>query len=179
MLRIITGSAKNRTLKTPEIEHFQAVQDVAKGALFSIIGEKVKNAHCLDLFSGSGNLGIEALSRGAATCDFVDSNKISFKIIKENLAKVGMAEASQVYLKESVKYVANTDKTYDLIFADPFYTDTAHVFLMQNLSEILNPNGLIAFFHGENFKIENAIGQTRLTIVDQRRFGKSFLSILG
>jgi len=81
-IRIITGTAKNRKLKAPNIEDFRAVQEIAKSSLFSILGEKIKNAVCLDLFSGSGNLGIEALSRGAKRCDFVDENPKCASVIR-------------------------------------------------------------------------------------------------
>lgn len=178
MIRIITGKAKNIKLKTPEIPEFRSVQEVAKGSAFSIIGEKVEKAVCLDLFSGSGNLGLEALSRGATFCDFVDENKTSIKAIEENIKKCKFESNYEVHLKDSVKYAANTEKKYDLIFLDPFYNDTAHVFLMQNLEEILNDDGLIVFFHGDNLEISKVIKNTDLKVVDERRFGKSFFTIL-
>lgn len=178
MVRIITGSAKNIKLKTPDDPQFSAVQEVAKGSLFSIIGEDIKNAQCLDLFSGSGNLGLEALSRGATHCDFVEENKKTTRLIQENINKCGFEETSEIYPKNAVKFAANTEKAYDIIFLDPFYEDTHHIFLMENLEEILNPDGLIAFFHGDRLDINNTIKNTKLKISDQRKFGKSYLTIL-
>lgn len=179
MIRIITGTAKNRKLKTPNIEGYRAVQEVAKGAIFSIIGENIKDSVCLDLFAGSGNLGLEALSRGAKHCDFVDTHKISTRTIEENLQNLDFIEKATVITKESVKYAANTEKTYDYIFLDPFYSDTSHIFLMKNLEEIISSNGLIIFLHGENLDIEKLVKDTKLTVQDTRRFGKSYFSILG
>jgi len=178
MVRIITGSAKNLKLKTPEDPKFSAVQEIAKGSLFSIIGDKIINSQCLDLFSGSGNLGLEALSRGAKHCDFVEENKKTARLIQENISKCGFDEVSEVYPKNSVKYAANTEKYYDFIFADPYYDDLHHIFLMENLEEILNPEGLIAFFHGENLDVQNAIKNTKLKITDERKFGKSYFTII-
>ena len=178
MVRITTGTAKNKKLKTPVIEGFQAIQEVAKGALFSIIGERVTGAQCLDLFAGSGNLGIEALSRGATWCDFVDKNRDAEKAIADNIKNCGFENVSEFHRKESVKFAGNTEKKYDLIFLDPFYDDISHVFLMTNLEEILNPNGMIAFFHGNNLEIEKVIKDTKLQVVDDRRFGRSFFKIL-
>ena len=95
MLRITSGTAKNKKIRVPKIQEFQAVQEVAKLAIFSMLGEKVVDATCLDLFAGSGNMGIEALSRGAKWCDFVDKNRKSTDVIKENLVN---AEVSIVLL---------------------------------------------------------------------------------
>lgn len=178
MIRVITGLAKNKKLKIPDVEGYRAVQEIAKGALFSIIGNNIEHANCLDLFAGSGNVGIEALSRGAGHCDFVDENPKAVRIIQENIDKCGFTQIATVILRDAVKYVANTDKKYDFIFADPFYADTHHVFLMKNLEEILNKNGLIAFFHGVDLNMDKLIKDTQLKAVDTRKFGKSFFTLL-
>ncbi len=178
MIRITTGSAKNIKLKTPSIPGFRSVQEVAKGSLFSIIGDGVRGASCLDLFAGSGNLGLEALSREAAWCDFVDNHKEAEKTILDNLASCNFLDKAEFHFRDAVKFVANTEKKYDLIFADPFYQTTSHTFLMKNLEEILGPNGLIAFFHSDNLKMEKLIKDTSLEVIDERRFGKSYFTIL-
>jgi len=178
MIRVITGTAKNIKLKTPNIEGYRAVQEVAKGALFSIIGDDIKKSRCLDLYAGGGNLGIEALSRGALWCDFVDSNKISTKTIEENLKVCGFENKAEVFSKEAPKFVANAQAGYNYIFVDPFYHDTSHVFLMKNVEEILSKNGLVAFFHGKTLNIGKIIDKTALAIVDERRFGRSYLTII-
>ena len=178
MLRITTGLAKNIKLKTPSIPDFKAVQEVAKSSIFSIIGDKVINACCLDLYAGSGNLGLEAISRGAAYCDFVDKHPEAKKAILENISKCKFENKTEFLFKDSVKYVANTMKKYDLIFVDPFYERMSHIFLLKNLYEILALKGLIIFFHGENLILEDMIKDTALKIVDSRRFGKSYFSLL-
>jgi len=178
MIRIITGSAKNLKLKTPNNPEFRAVQDVAKGSLFSIIGDKINGAECLDLFAGSGNLGIESLSRGASHCDFVEIDKTSTKIIQDNITKCGFDQKAEIFPKSAVKYAGNTEKTYDIIFVDPFYHDVSHIFLTKNLEEILNPKGLIIFFHAENLDIKKISKDTNLKIIDERKFGKSIFTIL-
>lgn len=177
-LRITTGTAKNKRLKTQNIEGFRAVQEVAKSSVFSILGDKVLGAFCLDLFSGSGNMGLEALSRGAEWCDFVDSNYFSCEVIRENIVNCGFFEKSEVIRKEAAKYVVNTEKTYDLIFLDPFYDDVNHKFLVSNLENILNKDGVIIFFHGENLDLKTLIEGTGLNIMEERKFGKSFFTIL-
>lgn len=177
-IRITTGSAKNKRLKAPAIEGFRAVQEIAKSSVFSILGEKVVGATCLDLFSGSGNMGLEALSRGAEWCDFVDSNYFSCEAIKENIVNCGFLEKTEVIRKEAAKYVVNTEKTYDIVFLDPFYQDIAHKFLVSNLENILNEAGIIIFFHGENLDLEALIEGSSLKIMEERKFGKSFFTIL-
>jgi len=180
MLRITTGKAKNRKLKSPNVEGYRGVQEVVKQAVFSILGEKVENAVCLDLFAGSGNVGLEALSRGAKHCDFVDEAPQAIKSIEENIVKCGfeMDTEAQVIRSNAVKFAANTEKKYDIIFLDPFYEDTSHIFLMKNLEEILNNDGTIIFFHGEQLDINKVLKDTQLKVIDERKFGRSYFSIL-
>ena len=177
-LRITTGIAKNKRIKAPAIEGFRAVQEVAKSSVFSILGDKVLGAFCLDLFSGSGNMGLEALSRGAEWCDFVDSNYFSCEVIRENIVNCGFIEKAEVIRKEAAKYVVNTEKTYDIILLDPFYNDINHKFLVSNVENILNKDGVIIFFHGENLNLTTLIEGTGLNIKEERKFGKSFFTIL-
>jgi 16S rRNA (guanine(966)-N(2))-methyltransferase RsmD len=177
-IRITTGTAKNKKIKAPEIPDFRAVQEVAKSSLFSILGDKVIGAYCLDMFAGSGNLGIEALSRGAKSCDFVDESYEAIKTINENLLYCGLENKGEVMKSNSVKYAANTEKKYNIIFVDPFYHDIAHVFLMKNLEEILEKNGVICFFHGKELDMRSLIKDTGLQLMDQRKYGKSFLSLI-
>jgi 16S rRNA (guanine(966)-N(2))-methyltransferase RsmD len=177
-LRVSSGTAKNKKLKIPEIEDFRAVQEIAKSAVFSIIGDKINGATCLDIFAGSGNMGIEALSRGAGWCDFVDNSGVSIEAIKENIINCGFLENSEVFRKDSVKYVSKTDKKYDIVFADPFYKDTAHKHLISNIKSILNENGIVVFFHGDNLNLQEMVVGTNLSIIDERKFGNSFFTIL-
>lgn len=178
MLRITTGKLKNKQLNTPNIEGYRGVQEVAKQAIFSILIDKMEDSNCLDLFAGSGNIGIEAISRGASSCDFVDEHPLSVRAITENIQKCGIEEQTEVTRSNAVKFAANTEKKYDIIFLDPFYEDTNHVFLMKNLEDILNPEGTIVFFHGEQLDINKVIKDTNLKVWDERRFGKSYFTIL-
>lgn len=178
MIRITTGTAKNKKLKVPNIDGIRSVQEVSKMAIFSILGEKVSGTNCLDLYAGSGNLGIEALSRGAKWCDFVDEHPKAIKVIEENLKNCDFTEKSEVIRKDAIKYSANTEKKYDLIFVDPFYENTSHIFLFENLEEILNESGFIIFLHGLELDLEKNISKTQLKLVTQRKFGRSMFSIL-
>jgi 16S rRNA (guanine966-N2)-methyltransferase len=176
VIRIITGSAKNKRLSAPDIEGYRAVQEIAKGAVFSIIGDKIQGATCLDLYAGSGNMGIEALSRGASWCDFVDENPIAVQTIEQNLFNCGFIDNFSVTRKDCVKYCVNTDTQYDIIFADPFYSDQNHTYLMKQLEKLLKKDGLITFFHDKTFDMNNLILNTDFNIVTTRFFGKSAVS---
>ena len=178
MPRITSGTAKNKKIKVPDIPNIRVVQDVYKLALFSIIGDLVMDAECLDLYAGSGGLGIEALSRGAKWCDFVDENKKAVMAIEENLRNCKFEDNAEVFKENAIKHAANSHKKYDIVFVDPFFDDLKHKYLMQNLEEILTEQGIIAFSHGENLDIEEQIKNTNLKIDSQRRFGKSYLTIL-
>jgi len=178
MLRITTGLAKNVRLKTPDLPGFKSVQEVAKSAIFSMLGDKVNEAMCLDLYAGSGNLGLEALSRGAAWCDLVDNNYEAKKVLLENVKKCGFEEKAEVHFKDAVKYAANTEKKYDLIFVDPFYDTTSHVFLMKNLAEILKPEGVVVFCHGVGLLMDSLIKSAPLKTVENRRFGQGCFTFI-
>lgn len=179
-LRITTGSAKNKKLVAPELPGFRAVQEIAKSSLFSIIGDKVEGAVCLDLFAGSGNLGIEALSRGAAWCDFVDGNKESVEAIKKNVENCGFFDKSSVSLKNAVKYAAATDKKYDLIFMDPFYNDLNQKHLLGLLAERIKENGILVYFHSPECttEVNDMVQKSGLVITDSREFGGSVFAVI-
>ena len=179
MLRITTGKAKNKRLKAPNIPNFRAVQEVAKSSIFSILEDKVINAECLDLFAGSGNLGLEALSRGALTCTFVDEHPEAIEVIQQNAANLGFSDLCEFHRKDVVKFAANIDQKYDLIFVDPFYNDTSHKFLVKNLAEIIKNDGRIIFLYGSELKLDTIIKDTNLVVLTTRRFGKSHFSVLG
>lgn len=118
-MRIIAGKAGRTAIRVPA-EVTRPTTDFVRQALFSILGERVDGARVLDLFAGSGALGLEALSRGAASCTFVDDHRQSATVIAENLKKArldgGMAIRAQV-----ADFLRRDSATYDLIFADPPY----------------------------------------------------------
>lgn len=178
MIRITTGTAKNKKLQVPNIESIRAVQEIAKLAIFAILENRIINAECLDLYAGSGNLGLEALSRGAKHCDFVERHPVAIKAIENNVNSCSFQDKATITRKDAIKFVANTEKSYDVIFADPFYDDTSHIFLMENLEEILKPEGTLVFLHGENLDIVKNLKNTQLKIETQRNFGKGFFTFI-
>ena len=119
-MRVITGSAKGQKLKSFDGLDTRPTTDKVKGAMFSIIQGYVEESCVLDLFAGSGALGIEALSRGAKFCDFVEQKRAIMKIVEENLEKTRMANFS-LYTQPAQSYLSSCNKKYDLVFLDPPY----------------------------------------------------------
>ncbi len=117
-MRVITGTARGRRLKTPETYDIRPTTDNVKEAVFNIIQFDVEGRRVLDLFAGTGQLGIEALSRGAAAAVFVDKDREAVRIVKENLKTCGLrAEVRQ----EDALSALRRNERFDLIFVDPPY----------------------------------------------------------
>lgn len=119
-MRVIAGSARGTRLKVPA-RLTRPSTDRLREALFSILAGRLEGAQVLDLFAGSGALGIEALSRGAAQAVFVESQHAAAKTIRENLQKAHLEEPATVAQRDVFDYLAGSTQNYDLIFADPPY----------------------------------------------------------
>ncbi|MFA5776260.1 MAG: RsmD family RNA methyltransferase [Patescibacteria group bacterium] len=179
MIRITSGIAKGKKLQLPNNKRVTAVKEVVKLAIFSIIGDKMENATCLDLFSGSGNLGIEALSRGASFCDFIDESKYSIETIEKNLKNCGLTDRANPIWDDVLKFLANVESKYDIIFADPYYTETNHRHLIKLAMERLNPNGLFFLLSSAGIaSIELPKELIDSVQVETRKYGKTLLTII-
>lgn len=144
-MRVITGKARGVQLKTPEGLQTRPTTDRVKEALFSIIHFDIPGARVLDLFGGTGQLGIEALSRGAKSAVFVDGSDKACALIKENLKRVKMEGEGRVVRSDYLDYLKRCREKYDIIFLDPPY---AEVFLENALNciteiDILQSGGII------------------------------------
>lgn len=121
-MRVITGSARGRNLKTLNGDEIvRPTTDRVKEAMFSIVQFDLPGAKVLDLFAGSGQLGIEALSRGADNAVFIDKNSDAFETVKENLKTTNLFQKSTVLNADSVTYIKNSKLKFDLIIIDPPY----------------------------------------------------------
>jgi 16S rRNA (guanine(966)-N(2))-methyltransferase RsmD len=120
-MRVITGSARGMTLRTLDGSDVRPTTDKVKEAVFSAIQFEIEGRRVLDLFAGSGQLGIEALSRDAKEATFVDADKNAIKIVKENLAKTRLADRAAVLQTDSIAFLGMTDKIFDIAFLDPPY----------------------------------------------------------
>lgn len=120
-MRVITGSARGRRLKTLEGESVRPTTDKVKESIFNIIQFDIEGSRVLDMFAGCGQLGIEALSRGASSAVFVDSSRASMAVTEENLASTGFRGVSKTVLGDSLQYLDRTSEIFDIALLDPPY----------------------------------------------------------
>ncbi len=144
-MRVITGKARGVSLKTPEGLQTRPTTDRVKEALFSVIQFDIPTAVVLDLFGGTGQLGIEALSRGAKRAVFVDESEKACKLIRENLRRTRLEQEASVIRCDYLAYLRRCTEKYDIVFLDPPY---AEVFLENALKmiteiDILQSGGII------------------------------------
>jgi len=120
-MRVITGSARGRKLLAPDGMKVRPTSEMAKEAIFSILHFEVEQAFVLDLFAGSGQLGIEALSRGARFCVFVDQLRESQEVVRQNLQSTGLAANARVAAMDSLAFLSTTNDRFDIALLDPPY----------------------------------------------------------
>ncbi|MBP2019261.1 16S rRNA (guanine(966)-N(2))-methyltransferase RsmD [Symbiobacterium terraclitae] len=123
-MRVITGSAKGRPLKTLKGRDIRPTSDRVKGTLFNIIGPRVVDSRFLDLFAGSGAVGIEALSRGAERCVFVELQTAHLRLVEANLQATGLRDRAELLRRDAraaLVDLGNRGRKFDLIFVDPPY----------------------------------------------------------
>lgn len=178
-MRIIAGKAKGMPLKVPQGE-VRPTQDRVREALFNILGTVIEGARVLDLFCGSGSVGLEALSRGAASARMVDASRTSCAVAKENLQKSRLAGGSVVQ-SDCLQFVRRDAGRYDIIFADPPYCkavgdrDMIAELLTDRAAELLTEDGLfiaeaqIGYGVGDRNTREFAGWE----LVDERSYGKN------
>lgn len=120
-MRVISGSARGKKLLCVDGVALRPTLDRVKESVFNMIAFDIPDAHVLDLFSGSGALGIEALSRGACDCVFIDNSLQSISVTQKNIEATHLLDSSIVLNCDSIEYLKNTDKKFDIIFIDPPY----------------------------------------------------------
>lgn len=144
-MRVIAGKARGVQLKTPEGMLTRPTADRVKEALFSIINFDLPGAKVLDLFGGTGQLGIEALSRGAESAVFVDSREDACKLIRENLKRTRLEKQGRVIRSDYLDYLKRCREYYDIILLDPPYAEVFLETALKQITEIdiLQSNGII------------------------------------
>ena len=153
MIRIITGSAKGKKLLSPEGESTRPTSDRIKGAMFSAIQFDLEDRRVLDLFAGTGQLGLEALSRGAESCTFVEMDRDVMEIIKKNAKSTGFFEACRYAVSDwrnFIRKAAGRD-VYDLVFIDPPYAMECCTDAARRLADakIIIPGAILVLESGE------------------------------
>ena len=176
-MRVISGKARGVQLKTPDGMKTRPTADRVKEALFSILQFELPGARVLDLFGGTGQLGIEAISRGARSAVFVDMGNEACRLIKENLRRAKMETEGQVICSDYLQYLSKCRDSFDIILLDPPY---AEVFLENSLKkiseiDILQSSGIIVAEH----PVEKQLSATfdGLTHMKDYKYGKTVLSL--
>lgn len=174
-MRVITGSARGRVLKTLEGEDVRPTTDRVKEAIFSIIQFEIEGREVLDLFAGSGQLGIEALSRGAAYATFADINKDAISVIKSNLLATGLHKNSAVLQTDATTLLRNSKKKFDIIFMDPPYSKGILQKTLPYAVEAMNDGGVIVCEHPYGEEMPQNVG--RFSLYRQYKYSKLALSV--
>jgi 16S rRNA (guanine966-N2)-methyltransferase len=170
-MRISSGSAKGFTIKVPKIQDIRPAQEIVRQAVFSMLGEDVKDTQVLELYAGSGAFGLEALSHGAKHVTFVDSNPLAVAAIEENLQHARFAGRGEAIRHDAIRYLMDAHELFDLIFLAPPYAYGAPGPLLYQVGDHLANDGLIIFDHARTVAFPRDLGA--LEIVDQRHYGSS------
>jgi len=177
-MRVIAGKAKGHRLKAPKRTATRPATDLVRGAIFSILETATSDwTQVLDLFAGSGALGIEALSRGAGWVDFVEHNPLCCGIIKQNLAKTKLGAQAHIYCCNVAKALSFLDKEYSIILMDPPYSDSSIGSLVAQLatSKLVGKNSIVVVTHSPRLPLESTYAP--LNLIKEHRHGDSCIAI--
>lgn len=173
-MRVITGTARGRRLETLDGLEVRPTTDKVKEAVFSAIQFEVEGAMVLDLFCGSGQMGIEALSRGAGKCVFVDNLRASTDITKKNLVTTDLFNKSKVVSMDVEMFLSTTKDKYDIIFMDPPYSKGLIQKCLPKAAECISDGGVILCEHEFNDEVPEQIGE--FNMVKQYKYGRVFVT---
>lgn len=180
-MRIISGKARGTKLYTLDGTATRPTLDRVKESLFNIIQNDIEDSTVLDLFSGSGAIGLEFLSRGAKRAVLCDSSKDAIKIIKQNVQKTHFEEKVEVYNIEFTKLVERLqNQKFDIIYIDPPYaTDFIKISLEKIIEyELVNENTKIIVETDDETRILNQIEKMDVEITDKRKYGRATIIFL-
>jgi 16S rRNA (guanine966-N2)-methyltransferase len=175
-MRVIAGTAGGRRLAAPKDPQTRPISDKVKESLFGSIGERIAGARVLDLYAGSGAIGIEALSRGAAETTFVERARPALNVIRENLARTGLADRATVEASSVEAFLAATSGgPWDVVVLDPPYAERRLDVPLDRLRAHLAPGGLVVVKHFWRTPMPTDTG---LAVTRSRRFGETALTFL-
>ncbi len=175
LMRVITGSAKGKRLITPEGRDVRPTPEKVKEGLFSALQFDIEGRRVLDLFTGSGQLGIEALSRGAATATLVDSSAISTKIAKTNILNCGFGDSTRIIQSDFLAFCAMCTDTFDIVFLDPPYNAGLLMPAVKAVLPLVSDYGFIVCEHPPEVEVEASVGG--FSVWRSYRYGKVNVTI--
>jgi 16S rRNA (guanine966-N2)-methyltransferase len=184
-MRVVTGEAKGRRLKGPTSDGTRPIIERVKQALFNILSLRVENARFLDLFAGTGSVGIEALSRGAAHATFIEMNYKMLQVVRENLRITGLADRADTLHTDAFKFLQSSlsrekalETTYDMIYVAPpqYHEMAARALEMVDNSPLIAADGMVIVqIHPKERPGVAAVPLTHLELTDERRYGSTLL----
>lgn len=179
-MRVVAGAAGGRELVAPKDRGTRPITDRVKETLFAILGARVIDAHVLDLYAGSGAIGIEALSRGAMHATFVERSRDAIAAIRTNLVRTGLDTAASVVGGDVERFLQAAPAgprapRYDLVALDPPYAERAMVPTLEALEPLLAPGAVVVLKH--HWRAEAETPDT-LRVARQRRFGETVLTFM-
>lgn len=172
-MRVITGSARGRRLITLEGEDVRPTTDLVKEAMFSIIQFEIEGRRVLDLFAGSGQLGIEALSRGAKSAVFVDSSRKALEVVSKNLEATGFAKSARVVNSDSIAFLLRRAEKYDIALLDPPYNTGLLQKALEIVPSVISDGGVIVCEAPDKEEMPQQAGD--MVMVKSYRYGKTRL----
>lgn len=176
-MRVIAGEARGRKLSSLEGEQTRPTTDRVKESVFNIVMPYIRGANALDLFAGSGALGIEAISRGAAWCTFVEKSREALSIIRKNLEDTKLKERATVTMQDALSFLENAEKSYDLIFLDPPYDGGFYEPVLETISKrgLLQKDGILVL--EKRASASPGIPEA-MTVLKERTYGKITIMVL-
>ncbi len=173
-MRVITGSARGRRLITLEGEDVRPTTERVKEGVFSAIQFDIEGRRFLDLFAGSGQMGIEALSRGAVLAVFTDASNDSVEIIKKNLQTSGLFDKARVVRTDAFAFLAHTRDVFDIAFLDPPYGAGILPKALEETAKVMSDYGVILAEHPADQVLPRQVGA--FSVVKVYRYGQILVS---
>ena len=171
-IRLIAGAYGKRILEGSSTNRTHPMGERIRGSLFNIIGSELEGASVLDAFAGSGALGLEALSRGAAHATFIERDRAAQNVISNNIATLGLESVTKLVKGSVAGWQDTTPELFDIIFADPPYDDLQLSTAMK-LTKLLKPNGLMVLSYTGRGEVPTELG---VVVVDNRSYGDAVLA---
>lgn len=178
-MRVITGTARGRRLKAPRGMATRPTADRVKEALFNLLGDRVLDARFLDVFAGTGGIGIEALSRGAELAVFIEMSPQAMQVIRENLTLTRLADRAEMYRQDALfalDMLGNRARIFDLIFVDPPYMQSYEEKVLQRINNygLLQEDGIVVVESSKKDMLPQRVGQ--LIMFRREKYGDTLLN---
>ena len=171
-MRIVGGIYRSRVLYSFDGDDIRPTADKVRESIFNILRPKVEGAKFLDLFCGTGAIGIEALSRGAESAVFNDLNRTSIALTKKNLEKLKIEYGIKVVCSDAISFLKNTQEKFDIVYIDPPYKSDLGLKALSEVASVLSEDGIAVFEDEKPFQREIC----GLKEYDSRKYGRVFLT---